>query len=97
MDGGPQGALVSAGEDVDVAGVGGGESVRASAVEFTVKMVAAWAGAAVIMLAAIIAANSRPAASALVFLHTDASLLVRMVIFPCSFLPLLFGRLALYV
>jgi hypothetical protein len=62
-----------------------------------VKIVAAWAGAAVIMLAAIIAANSRPAASALVFLHTDASLLVRMVIFPCSFLPLLFGRLALYV
>ena len=48
------------------------------------------------MLAAIIAAKSRPA-SALVFLHTDASLLVRMVIFPCTFLPLLFGRLALYV
>jgi hypothetical protein len=65
------------------------EASGVSAVEFTVKVVEDWAGVAAIMLATIIAATSRPAASALVFVpHTGAFLLVWMVISPCSFLPL---------
>jgi hypothetical protein len=62
----------------------------ASAVEFTVKVVAARAGPAAIEAAIIIVANSSPAArSAFVLVpDTDAPPLVWVVISCCSFLPL---------
>jgi hypothetical protein len=61
----------------------------ASAVEFTVKVVAACAGSVGMRLkAAIIPAASSPAARALVFLlNTDTSLFVWVGIFLRSFLP----------
>ena len=71
-----------------------GNASGASLVEFTVKVVAAWAGAEASIPAAIIAAISAPAASAFAFLlHTNPSLLICVLIALC-FLPF---RLAAYV
>jgi hypothetical protein len=61
-----------------------------SAVELTVKvLLAAWAGAAAIVLAiTIVARSSSPAISALVLVpHISTCLLVWVLIFPFSFLP----------
>jgi hypothetical protein len=66
-----------------------GKACGVSAVELTVKVVAACAGNVGMRLkAAIIPATSSAAARALVFLvHTDTSLFIWVVIFLCSVLP----------